>query len=174
MRTLRRAAAVFVVSLVAACSSESSDDNLNPQPLPPEDRGGTSTPSPPPNGGVSAGSSSCTGTCCQQPAVGSTCNSAEDSTCSWAVTCPQGLVIPYQITCSSGTWKLLAGCPNEGEVDSRGCPASQPANNTACTISPNNPQNQCGYVLECTGYRKSAIATCNGQAWQTTALGVCD
>jgi hypothetical protein len=175
---IRRAAVLFTLALVAACSSE---ENLNPQPLPPEDQEGARSPTP--GGAASDGSNlgSCSGTCCTKPAEGSACQTGDDTTCSWAVTCPNGgLVIPYELTCTNGAWQLTNGCPAEGQTDSRGCPASQPQNGTACTVTQSS--SQCGYVLECTGYRKSAVAQCfnngtttnGGTTWSTIPLGTCD
>lgn len=175
---IRRAAVLFTLALVAACASE---ENLNPQPLPPEDQEGARSPTP--GGASSDGSlSNCSGTCCTKPPVGSSCVSGDDTTCSWAVTCPTGLVIPYQLTCTNGAWQVTNGCPDEGQTDSRGCPARQPENGTACTVNQSSGFQQCGYVLECTGYRKSAVASCfnngtsgsSGTTWNTTPLGTCD
>lgn len=172
----RRAAVLIALALVAAaCSSE---EQLNPQPLPPEDE---SPRSPPAGGSQSDGNlGACSGTCCAKPAEGSACDANADTTCSWAVSCPTGLVIPYEITCTNGVWQLTNGCPAEGTTDSRGCPARQPENGTTCAVNLN--VSQCGYVLECTSYRKSAIAQCfdNGtsgtgeRTWSTTPLGTCD
>ena len=173
---IRRAALLFVVAVVAACSSE---ENLNPQPLPPEDQEGTRNPGPP-GAGDSANLGSCSGTCCSKPAEGSACDSTADTTCSWAVTCPTGLVLPYELTCTNGVWQLTNGCPAEGQTDSRGCPARQPENGASCELGTSSGSGQCGYVLECTGYRKSALANCfrtgtsSGATWQTTPLGTCD
>ena len=175
---IRSAALLFVtVALVAACSSE---EQLNPQPLPPEEENARN---PGPGGGAAADGSNfgaCNGTCCSKPAEGSACDTTADTTCSWAVTCPTGLVLPYELTCTNGVWQLTNGCPEEGKTDTRGCPARQPENGTACQLQANNFS--CGYVLECTGYRKSALAQCfnNGSnpnganTWQTTPIGTCD
>jgi hypothetical protein len=176
-----RAAVLLTLALAAACSSAcSSEESLNPQPLPPEDQEGTRSPTPGGAAGDSANLGACNGTCCSKPAEGSACDSVADTTCSWAVTCPTGLVIPYEVTCTNGVWQQTNGCPAEGTTDERGCPAKQPENGTTCQVT--QTSSQCGYVLECTGYRKSAIAQCfnngsnaNGQpTWQTTPLGVCD
>lgn len=170
---VRRAVAFVTLALVAACSSE---EQLNPQPLPPEDRGGASSPTPGP-GGVADGESF-SGNCnsSKLPVEGEACDATKDTTCSWAVTCPTGLVLPYEVTCTNGAWQVTNGCPEEGKTDARGCPARQPENGTTCSLSPNTFQ--CGYVLECTGYRKSALAQCSGNAtsgtWSTSPLGTCD
>jgi hypothetical protein len=149
---IRSAALLFTVALVAACSSE---EQLNPQPLPPEDQeGARQGPTPGGGSGDSASLGACNGTCCDKPAEGSACDASADTTCSWAVTCPTGLVLPYEIACTNGVWQLTNGCPDEGQTDTRGCPARQPENGTVCQRVANN--GQCGYVLECTGYRKSA------------------
>lgn len=165
MAAMRRFAFLPLVVVIAACSTE---EQLNPQPLPPQDEGNGRSPS----AGGAADSSLCNGTCCQRPAEGSTCDSSEDTTCSWAVTCPSGLVLPYEVTCMNGTWQLTNGCPKDGETDARGCPAKQPENGSGCALT--GSTSQCGYVLQCTNYRKSALATCSGNAWQTTPLGGCD
>jgi hypothetical protein len=171
---IRRGAIFVTLALAAACSSE---EQLSPQPLPPEDQENPRSPTPPP-GGASDGNSlgTCSGTCCTKPAEGTACNSREDSLCSWAVTCPTGLVLPYEVTCTNGVWAVTNGCPEEGQTDTRGCPARQPENGTACSSATGFLQ--CGYVLECQGYRKSAQAVCanttNGSTWTTTPLGACD
>jgi hypothetical protein len=166
---MRRAALVAAIALVAACSS--SEEQLNPQPLPPEDQGARD-----PNQNGTAGASpsfgTCTGTCCEKPAEGSACDANADTTCSWALTCPSGLVIPYEIKCDGGVWKLTNGCPAEGAVDARGCPAREPENGTPCSLT--SGTTQCGYVLQCPAYRKSVLATCVNDAWQATPLGPCD
>lgn len=170
----RRVVALVTVALVA-CSSE---EQLNPQPLPPEDRGGESSPSPVP-GQVGVGGSF-SGNCNSEnlPVEGGACDASKDTTCSWAVTCKTGLVLPFELTCTNGAWQVTNGCPDEGQTDERGCPARQPENGTSCSLAPNNFQ--CGYVLECTGYRKSAVAQCSnngtgsGTTWTTTPLGSCD
>lgn len=174
---MRRAAVLLSFALVAACSSESSDDGLNPQPLPPEEEGARA-----PNAGTGTTGDSSEfgpGTCSSDklPTEGSPCEPTADTTCSWAVTCPTGLVIPYEVTCTDGVWKLTNGCPAGGESDSRGCPASQPQDGAPCTQTATS--SQCGYVLQCTGYRKSATAQCirqsaAGATWSTDALGACD
>lgn len=181
---LRHVIPFAIVGLVAACASE---DSLNPQPLPPQDErspnAGSST-----GGSTSSGSSgstpgnfgSCSGTCCNKPAAGTACDATADTTCSWAIECPTGLVLPYEITCTSGTWQLTNGCPAEGQVDERGCPASQPADGSAC--DPNVVTGQCGYVLPCNGYRKTMLATCTTSGtsrsgdfkWNSPPLGKCD
>lgn len=174
MRT-RRAAVVFTVLLVAACSSEES---LNPQPLPPEEEGSRNA-APPGAAGDSSNLGSCSGTCCSKPAEGTACNTTSDTTCTWAVTCPTGLVLPYEVTCTNGAWQVTNGCPAEGQTDDRGCPARQPEDGAPCSLTTGGA-GSCGYVLECTGYRKSAIAQCfddgtgSGTTWNTTPLGVCD
>jgi hypothetical protein len=169
MRIMRRAVLPGIFLVVAACSSQSSDEQLNPQPLPPQDeKGGANGPS----AGSGAATPTCTGTCCNKPAEGSACDANADTTCSWAVTCPTGLVLPYEVTCENGTWKVTNACPAEGQVDARGCPAREPENQTPCSLASNT--SQCGYVLECTGYRKSALVTCTGGTWQATPLASCD
>jgi hypothetical protein len=166
---MRRIASVIIVGALAfACA----DESLNPQPLPPES---DKSRSPTANGGASA--AQCTGTCCDKPAPGTSCEGADASdTCTWAVTCPTGLVLGYEVTCTSGTWQVTVDCPKDGETDARGCPSRQPDNDAPCdlTTSSNGIQTQCGYVLQCTGYRKSALATCSANKWQTTPLGTCD
>lgn len=172
---MRRAAVFLSLALAAACSTESSSEPLNPQPLPPEQGGEAArAPGSSSSGGSNDGASlgTCSGTCCSKPAEGSPCDGAADTSCTWAVTCASGLVLPYQLTCTDGVWKLTNGCPEEGKTDSRGCPARQPESGTDCALDPNTFQ--CGYVLECTGYRKSALATCSQNKWQTTPLGTCD
>lgn len=176
---MRRAVVFAVVGLAAACSNSSSDDNLNPQPLPPQDERSPAAGGSTSSGGSSGGSSlgSCTGTCCSKPAELSACDETTDTTCSWAVTCPSGLVLSYEIECTNGTWLLTNGCPAEGQTDSRGCPPSQPADGSACDR--NTVTQSCGYVLECNGYRKSMLATCTVQSsssstWSSPPLGKCD
>lgn len=172
----RRAVVLITLALVAACSSE---EQLNPQPLPPADRGGgTTSPNQPP--GAVTGDESFGGNCnsAKLPVEGEACDAAKDTTCSWAVTCKSGLVLPFELTCTNGKWEVTNGCPEEGKTDARGCPASQPENGASCTLAPNN--SQCGYVLECTSYRKTALAQCtndgsgSGSTWRTTPLGTCD
>lgn len=175
---LRRVVALVTLALIAACSSETSEEALNPQPLPPEnDRGGGQSPSPTP--GQVSDPESFTGNCSSDnlPVEGGACDSSKDTTCSWAVTCPTGLVLPFEVTCTNNTWQVTNGCPAEGQTDERGCPARQPENGTSCSLAPNNFQ--CGYVLECDGYRKSAVAQCSGGGgsagtWSTTPLGTCE
>lgn len=143
---------VFV--FVAACSS-------SPEPLPSE-------PARAPGSAVG----SCTGTCCALPEPGTACDADAAQTCAWAVTCKTGLVASREVTCESGKWTSTSDCPEEGTKDARGCPASQPENGTDCESLLNG--GPCGYVVQCTGYRKSATAQCSGGKWQTTPLGACD
>jgi len=173
---LRRVIPFAIVGLVAACSNDES--SLNPQPLPPQDErspnAGSSTGGSTSSGGSQNGSfGSCSGTCCNKPAAGSACDTTADTTCSWAIECPSGLVLPYEITCTSGTWQLTNGCPAEGQVDARGCPGTQPVDGSAC--DPSTVTQQCGYVLPCNGYRKTMLATCGGDnKWTSPPLGKCD
>jgi hypothetical protein len=180
---IRRGAVPVILALAAASSSSacSSEEQLSPQPLPPQEENGSRTPTAP-GTGDSSNLGTCSGTCCNKPAEGTACSTVDDSSCSWAVVCPGGLVLAYQIECRSGVWTLTNGCPAEGQTDPRGCPASQPENGSSCTPqqAQSGGSNQCGYVLECDGYRKSAQAFCGtsangvGTSWTTTPLGTCD
>lgn len=158
LAVMRRLVAAAVLCAVAACAS--SEDALNPQPLPPGDE---RSPVP---GGSSGG---CSGSCCDRPDAGTRCDGAVDDTCSWGETCPTGLVTLREMICTTGQWQVTSDCPAEGDSDARGCPARQPENGAPCSVSI-----ACGYVLPCAGYRKTASATCSGNVWATTPLGVCD
>ena len=81
---------------------------------------------------------------------------------------------------SQGRMAALVAGWRAGQTDARGCPARQPENGTPCTVNQSTGFQQCGYVLECTAYRKSAVAQCfnngtnGGTTWNTTPLGTCD
>lgn len=118
-----------------------------------------------------ASTASCDDVCCAMPEAGSPCSSDASTTrCAWAATCESGLVVSREVACSSGVWTSTNDCPTDGGSDLYGCPATQPTAGSACATA----GAQCGYALACNGYRKSAVADCDGGAWQTTPLGACN
>jgi hypothetical protein len=116
----------------------------------------------------------CEAACCTRPDPGSSCADFDGGSCTRGYACPTGLVVTETETCTSGLWQITAGnCPAMGASDPRGCPASQPANDSPCTPPMNVPgQNlPCGYVLDCSPtLSASAVANCNNGKWQTTPL----
>jgi len=153
----KRAIVLFFFAVVAACSHKSSST---------------------PEGAVVAGpqrvneeAGPCSGPCCTRPQSGAPCTGDADAgeTCAWANQCPTGLVTTEETKCTNGSWTVVSGaCPADGEVDERGCPASQPAPDSPCSNINGTP---CGYVIACEGgVSATAQAICNGTKWQTIPL----
>ncbi len=116
----------------------------------------------------------CSGPCCTRPQAGAPCaiEAGTEDTCAWANHCPAGLVTSERTQCKSGTWVVVSGaCPAEGDVDERGCPAAQPAPDSACAPGDGGVFAPCGYVITCDGgVSATAQATCVSGKWQTTPL----
>ncbi len=192
--------AVVVVGLgVVACSStptssSASDSATHDSGKPAEFAGDASSdtgPRPLSNGG----GPDCGGACCTKPQAGTACASTDEGvTCSESALCPGGLILPQPLKCQGGTWKQDGGeCSLDGGVAGNGCPDSQPANATSCSL----PEGTwCQYALVCpnkcdagtppaggdggwttgTGCAsasKVGPAFCRSGAWETTALGSC-
>jgi hypothetical protein len=154
----------FACAIVTACSSKSSTT------------GGTGTPRP------DAGT--CTTECCELPMPGTSCYGTDGGvTCTYAVTCQEGLVLSRSTMCEDGYWKPVNDCPVTGGVDERGCPSAQPADKSPCTVPPNQGSPSCGYsktceakvcdASDCVQVHESATATCVNGMWQSTPLGPC-
>jgi hypothetical protein len=154
------------VTSAVACSSKSSDST------------GATTVVARPDAGR------CTTVCCDLPVPGTTCAGSVDAgtTCTYAVTCPEGLVLSRSTTCESGTWQAVNDCPAPGGADLRGCPASQPTNGTPCALD-GGSNGACGYSKtcdakscdgsDCVSVHSSAQANCINGVWQTTPIGPC-
>lgn len=114
----------------------------------------------------------CSGPCCTRPRAGAPCEieAGTDDTCAWSNHCATGLITSEETQCKSGAWVVISGaCPAEGQTDERGCPASQPAPDSAC--EPLDGGGTCGYVIACEGgISATAQATCVNGKWQTTPL----
>jgi hypothetical protein len=155
---------LFALGCFGACASKSNNTS-----------GATTTPQP--------DSGSCTRECCELPQPGTTCTAEAGATCTYAITCAEGLVLSRETTCQGGLWQATNDCPAAGALDKRGCPGAQPANGTPCTIDPTRGSTQCGYSKTCSAtlcdggncvpVHTSAQATCVNGMWQTTPLGPC-
>lgn len=161
--------ALFAALLLAAgacafaCSSRSSDASREP-----------STATLPDSG-------TCTAACCELPVPNTSCAVDAGTTCAYAVTCPEGLVLSRSTTCEAGVWKAVNDCPAAGAVDGRGCPSAQPQKGAPCTLT--QPGATCGYTKtcdakacdggDCVPVRTSAQATCSQGVWVTTPLDPC-
>ena len=121
--------------------------------------------------------------CCELPVPGTLCSAEAGTTCAYAVTCPEGLVLSRSTTCEASVWKPVNDCPAAGAFDARGCPAAQPINGTPCAVDAQSGFAQCGYTKVCMAtscdagvcvpIRASAQATCQQGVWQTTPIGPC-
>jgi hypothetical protein len=128
-------------------------------------------------------SGSCSSACCELPQPGSACAAEAGATCTYAVTCAEGLVLSRATVCQSGLWQATNDCPKAGGFDARGCPSAQPAAGTPCAPDAQAGFLQCGYSKACTAtlcdagdcvpIHTSAQATCVNGVWQTTPLGPC-
>jgi len=83
--------------------------------------------------------------------------SAEGQSCSaveWCDSKTGALVTDgAAMTCTSGAWTRSGGtCPAAGDVNSEGCPLTQPDGGTSCTVD----GAKCHYGMEC------VIGDCNG------------
>ena len=156
---------MLTCAVAFACSSKSSD-------------GGAVDTTPRPDTGA------CIQACCELPAPNTSCASFEaGTTCSYATTCPEGLVVSRSTACQSGNWKLVSDCPAPGGVDDQGCPSAQPAPKTPCGPFDGGSFPTCGYSKTCAAkvcdgsvcqqIIESATATCVNGMWQTTPLGPC-
>jgi hypothetical protein len=157
------AAAIAPLVLIVACSTGGT--TTSGQPAPPVDSG--------PN---------CRGRCCEKPEPGTFCDATDagPTTCTWAVTCPGGLVIGRTTKCENGSFVSVVDCPLPGQADANGCPAEPPAPNSPCVVLKQGVQ--CGYSVACAPVcdgsacvpaRRSTTATCVQGAWQTQALPPC-
>ncbi|MDB4935054.1 MAG: hypothetical protein JWP87_2026 [Labilithrix sp.] len=152
------------VTSAVACSSKTSDSAAAPIVTPRPDSG------------------TCTSACCELPVPGTTCAVDAGTTCTYAVTCAEGLVLSRTTSCESGVWQSVNDCPAPGGEDARGCPGSQPASGTPCALDGGAGGN-CGYSKtcdakvcdggDCVPVRTSAQANCINGTWQTTPLGPC-
>ena len=129
-----------------------------------------------------ADSGSCAQACCVLPQPGTACNVDVGTTCVYAVTCSEGLVVSRSTACRDGTWRTLTDCPPAGGVDDVGCPSAQPVNGTPCALD-GGRSGSCGYSKscgkqlcdggDCVPVIQSAQAQCINGMWQTTPLGPC-
>lgn len=163
----KRTAFVLVLSstgaIALACSSESSDSNGSPTVAPTVDSG------------------TCSQACCELPQPNTACSADAGTTCTYAITCAEGLVLSRVTMCAAGFWQVVNDCPASGGFDPRGCPAAQPAPNTPCSVDGGFAQ--CGYSKtcdqkicdggDCRQVHQSAQATCVQGVWMTTPLGPC-
>jgi hypothetical protein len=152
-------------AIALACSSKSSDSN------------GTTTVEPRPDSGM------CVTECCELPQANAPCSVDAGTTCSFAATCSEGLVLARTTMCTGGTWQVVNDCPASGLTDARGCPAAQPMPGTPCGPFDGGALPTCGYSKTCTGkvcdggdcvqIQQAANATCVNGMWTTTPLGPC-
>lgn len=162
-------ASVLAISAVVsvgsgACSSSSSD------------AGAAAAPAV-----VRPDAGQCTRACCDLPLPGAACDADAGSTCTYAVTCPEGLVLSRVVGCQSNVWASLNDCPQAGGSDARGCPAAQPLPGTPCSLDAG--VFSCSYTKkcmqqicdgsDCATVRSSAAASCVQGVWQTMTLGPC-
>lgn len=155
---------MLTAALVAACASKSSTPAADTLP-------------PRPDAGL------CTTSCCELPTPNSACMLEAGAMCSYAATCPEGLVISRTTTCTSGVWMVTNDCPQPGGVDPTGCPSAQPTPNTPCALDAGFGPAQCSYGKSCAAtvcdgsdcqhVQASATATCVMGMWKTTPLGPC-
>ena len=153
-------------ALGSACRSKSSDNSTGTISQPRPDAG------------------ACTKTCCDLPQPGTSCANADaGTTCGYAVTCAEGLVLTRTTQCENGVWTAVNDCPPSGGVDERGCPAAQPVDKSPCATDASRGTVNCGYSKtcdakacdgsDCVPIHQSASAQCIQGVWQTKALGPC-
>jgi hypothetical protein len=138
----------------------------------------------------------CMGVCCTNPTAGSACAAADEGTsCHGSTLCPGGLILSQTLQCTVGAWTAQSGvCSADGGLADNGCPGSQPANGTACSLADGGA---CQYALVCSGTCDAGApsaggdggasagtgcgpvagrvgpAICRSGQWQTTPLGAC-
>jgi hypothetical protein len=136
--------------------------------------------------------------CCGNETPSSPCVTVDAGTqCPGATSCPGGLILPTTLTCLAGTWSVASGvCGADGGVADNGCPDSQPANASPCSLPDGT---HCQYGLMCSGHCDAGAAPeasvadgsatagtgcvstsgrvgpaiCRNGMWVTTPLGTC-
>ena len=104
--------------------------------------------------------------------------------CTYAKTCPEGLVVNRSTLCSGGMWQATNDCPAIGGFDDQGCPSAQPMTGAACSPGDGGGFQTCLYTKTCAATScddagicshtfETAQANCVNGKWMTTALGPC-